>query len=1172
MTEYESPRSTSASEPASLDAFMPPAYGVTAPVLHHDPNAATPATRPANLSAFLQRPADTQRTVAAPTLRAAALQRAAVREYAVERHALQREAGALAAALPPGAAQAALQRQRAAERSAPPAFFSVLPIQRQGRQPAPADWVGLYGYEVRALQRACDGQTGLPVRELAAVQRRATDGLRQAYLTSPLAPAQRARTFGEHLATLQRLPYGPEVARVILQRLPAPDALAVQRARDAAEEHLKLLDRQDAAVQRLTALREQLAGMAEQPSQADITRRIQAKQGGGTPLPGGVRRQLEQGLNADLSRVRVHTDTEAHKLSLSVGAVAFTTGSDIFFQQGRYDPASRAGLELLAHEVTHTVQQAQGRVRQGGIDPDAGLEQEARQLGAKLASEQPKTTHAKTFASDAWKPAALRPGPHAPGVYTPQAALQRSVQGASDAVYYGPLLPLFRAPDLTIQRGWLGDAWNATGGKVVGAVQDGAQVLANKGRELIARGLHVIPGYRELCMVFGKDLVTGTAMQQNPNAILDALAGLVPGPLKEMLRHLRETNAIPKAWAWFKGELGKLDMGALPGEILSAITSVSLDKARTAVTRRVTGMKNLVTGSARKIAEIALDAVGAGFGPAAQQVIAGLKKSGDVILQVLRNPAGFARNLIQAVTGGFKRFVTNFKTHAGNALGEWLTGNTGLTFPKSLDIQGVFMVVMSVLGLTYQNFRGRLVKQIGADKVQQAEQNVALLQNIKSKGLHAAEEMQGSKQGVSKEVKDGVITEVRNNVVQAAVMKLVSMFVPGGGFVQAMLSAFKTVQFLIQEAASIGRLVTGVTSSISSIATGNIAGAVTAVEGSLGQGLTLALKFLAKLFGVSGIGTKVRNIIKKVKGRIDGVVGKIMDRAAKLVTRLVSKVGKKTETAGSRGKDKQQTSSSVTEKQELVNTALKEAEHVLRRPDATKSSTEQELRKIKYRYHLSKIQLLKGKQDNSYYVFAKINPEGKTPDIILSKTTAEWEKEWRKKQSEVVSALQTIVPSIKIIDPSAEVAIRGSLASGVKMNPAKRSTSGEPYAFNPTDFDVDVFVVSESIYRMITQRDATADVSNRGQAPATRLREMKPVVKAAWTALSKITGNRDGDPKESWKFNIIVRTPKNAAFYRKRDEAHVTQLGLGKNRGTPLFVPEPQNQEKDVKTSPSVKK
>ncbi|WP_229784625.1 eCIS core domain-containing protein [Deinococcus radiotolerans] len=136
------------------------------------------------------------------------------------------------------------------------------------------------------------------------------------------------------------------------------------------------------------ALQRQLVELDAEATQP-VLQRIQARRGAGNPLPEAVQRHLEQGLNHDLSRVRIHDDAEADRLAKGVNALAFTTGTDIFFQAGRFNPNTQTGLELLAHEVTHTVQQSQGRVGRG-IDPDASLETEARAMGARLAQSGPQ--------------------------------------------------------------------------------------------------------------------------------------------------------------------------------------------------------------------------------------------------------------------------------------------------------------------------------------------------------------------------------------------------------------------------------------------------------------------------------------------------------------------------------------------------------------------------------------------------------------------------------------------------------------------------------------------------------------------------------------------------------------------------------------------------------------
>ncbi len=95
----------------------------------------------------------------------------------------------------------------------------------------------------------------------------------------------------------------------------------------------------------------------------DVARTIASAKGGGQPLHDGVRSSMEQGFGADFGGVRVHTGGQADELNRSLNARAFTTGSDIFFGKGQYDPGSTGGQELIAHELTHTVQQGAAGVQ-----------------------------------------------------------------------------------------------------------------------------------------------------------------------------------------------------------------------------------------------------------------------------------------------------------------------------------------------------------------------------------------------------------------------------------------------------------------------------------------------------------------------------------------------------------------------------------------------------------------------------------------------------------------------------------------------------------------------------------------------------------------------------------------------------------------------------------------
>ena len=85
------------------------------------------------------------------------------------------------------------------------------------------------------------------------------------------------------------------------------------------------------------------------------------KKGRGQKMEPNVRNEMEGSFGADFSHVNIHTDSQAREMNKEVGAQAFAYGNDIYFNQGKYDPHSTRGKHLLAHELTHTIQQ-KGRV------------------------------------------------------------------------------------------------------------------------------------------------------------------------------------------------------------------------------------------------------------------------------------------------------------------------------------------------------------------------------------------------------------------------------------------------------------------------------------------------------------------------------------------------------------------------------------------------------------------------------------------------------------------------------------------------------------------------------------------------------------------------------------------------------------------------------------------
>ena len=107
---------------------------------------------------------------------------------------------------------------------------------------------------------------------------------------------------------------------------------------------------------------------------------------GGLPLPDGVRAKMETAFGADFSDVRVHIGREAS----SLGAIAYTWGSNIHFAPGQYNPNTIQGQKLLGHELWHVVQQRSGRVANPfgngvAVVQDHALEAEADRMGIKAA-------------------------------------------------------------------------------------------------------------------------------------------------------------------------------------------------------------------------------------------------------------------------------------------------------------------------------------------------------------------------------------------------------------------------------------------------------------------------------------------------------------------------------------------------------------------------------------------------------------------------------------------------------------------------------------------------------------------------------------------------------------------------------------------------------------------
>ncbi len=100
-----------------------------------------------------------------------------------------------------------------------------------------------------------------------------------------------------------------------------------------------------------------------------VSNRINSSRGKGKRLSKSTKSFMENRFDTDFSNVNIHTGSEATNMSRDLGAKAFTVGNDIYFNKGQYSPSTSEGKRLLAHELTHSVQQGGVILRQAAVQP-----------------------------------------------------------------------------------------------------------------------------------------------------------------------------------------------------------------------------------------------------------------------------------------------------------------------------------------------------------------------------------------------------------------------------------------------------------------------------------------------------------------------------------------------------------------------------------------------------------------------------------------------------------------------------------------------------------------------------------------------------------------------------------------------------------------------------------
>jgi hypothetical protein len=721
---------------------------------------------------------------------------------------------------------------------------------------------------------------------------------------------------------------------------------------------------------------------------------------GGAPLPPAVRSFMEPRFGASFANVRIHTGDAAAQQSAGLSANAFTVGEHVFFGRGKFQPQSAGGRELIAHELAHTIQQ--GAAVQRSVDVTQRSEPRVQRsiVSRALNWIAEKANYIPGFRMLTIV-LGVNPINFAPversGANILRAVLELiPVAGALLAQaldHYGIFAKVGAWMEGKVRAlGLVGSALKSGLDKFLdslswrdifhlGDVYDRAKrIFTDPIDRLIAFGKSLVTeilgfireailiplaklaegtrGYDLLKAVLGQDPVTDAPYPRNAETLIGGFMKFIGQ--EEVWENLKKSHAVARAWAWFQEAVQGLVgfVKQIPSLFVTALKSLELVDLLLPwkafgklagvfggfAVRFVTWAGNAVWSLLEIIFEVVSPAT-----------LAYLRKTGAALKSILKNPLPFMGNLIRAAKLGFTNFADHFLQHLQAGLIDWLTGSLpGIYIPKELSLTEIAKFAFSVLGLTWANIRQKLVKAVGETAVKAMETGFDIVVTLVRNGPAAAWEKIKEQLTNLKDMVIGGITDlVVDAVVKKAIPKLISLFIPGAGFISAIISIYDTIMVFVRKIAKIIQVVTTFVDSITAIVAGAVGAAAQRVENALAGLLALAINFLAGFVGLGNVAEKVLAVINRIRAPIDKaldwLVNWIVTAAKKLFAKVFGKKDDRTE----------------DQKQADLAKAMGEAEAVKMKPDATEESIRKELPAIKKKYRLESLDLVVDSEDAS---------------------------------------------------------------------------------------------------------------------------------------------------------------------------------------------------------------
>jgi hypothetical protein len=487
-------------------------------------------------------------------------------------------------------------------------------------------------------------------------------------------------------------------------------------------------------------------------------------------------------------------------------------------------------------------------------------------------------------------------------------------------------------------------------------------------------------GYDLLRALLGQDPVTGDPVERSAETLIGGFMKLIGE--EEVWENIKKANALARAWAWFQGAVETVtgfvrEFPHLFVQVLQSLTLEDVINLPAGFAKVVGAFGDFVGRFIKWAGDAVWNLLQIIFEAVAPGVIPYIKKVAAAFKTILKNPIGFVGNLVKAGKLGFQQFADNIGAHLKASFIEWLTGSLeGVYIPKALDLREIVKFVLSVLGLTWANIRAKLVKAVGEPVVKGLETAFDFVVTLVRDGPAAAWDKIKEEVGNLKEmVLQGIMDFVIETVVKKAVAKVLSLLVPGGAFIQAIISIYDTVMVFIEKLKKILQVAMAFIDGIVAIASGEIAGAANKVESTLAGLLTLAISFLAGFLGLGKIAEKVRDIINtKVRAPIDKALDKVIDWVVKTARKLFLALFGKTDKVG---KADARTAEQV---QADLKKAVAEADAQLADEKLSPGDVLKKLPTIQVKYKLTTLAIVtdvKGEEDETDHIEGAVNPKVK---------------------------------------------------------------------------------------------------------------------------------------------------------------------------------------------------